>query len=47
MNKNELTWEDVQRLITINEIYSCEMTHPAYKSKEYCEEVLRRFNERK
>lgn len=41
----ELTWKDIQRLMTIDEVYSCEMRHPPYKSKGYCEEVLRRFME--
>lgn len=40
----ELTWQDIDKLITLNEVFSCEFHRSTYRSKEYCEELLKRFN---
>lgn len=44
--KGDLTIRDVSDIIRLNEVLSCEMGHPPYHSKEYCEELLKRFNQR-
>lgn len=43
-----LTWEDVRTLFKIAYNYEDDaIEKPPYLSQEYCEEILRRFNEQK
>lgn len=40
-----LTWKDVQSIFRIADNYDSELNRPSYLTKEYCEEVLHRFNQ--